>query len=77
MIGALYHSPNPIYQADLLLTYLEHNVEMLARAFPDSLIILAEDLNQLKDSQLVQATGLEPKVHQLTRGSSTLDKLHV
>jgi len=62
--GTLEHPPNPIYrtyllltqtdllptQTDLLLQQLERNVEMLARTFPDSLIILAGDLNQLKDS---------------------------
>lgn len=73
VVGALYHPPKPIYQTDLLLQQLE----VLDRDFPDSLIILAGDLNQLKDSQIVEATRLIPKVHQPTHGSNILDRLYV
>jgi len=70
VVGALYHPPKPIYPTDGLLQQLESNVETIACDFPDSLIILAGDLNSLSDSEVVQATGLVPMIHQPTRGSS-------
>src|SRR6218665_1434580 len=38
-------------KTDLLLKQLEHNVEMLTQEYPDVIIILAGELNVLKDSQ--------------------------
>ena len=58
VVGALYHPPKPIYPTDGLLQQLESNVETISGDFPDSLIILAGDLNSLSDSQVVQANGL-------------------
>jgi len=74
LIGALYHPPKPIYQTDIL--ELERNVELLAREHQDALIILAGDLNQMSDGQIVEATGLVPLVHQPTRGTAVLDRLY-
>src|SRR6218665_2768811 len=67
LIGALYHPPKPIYQTDILIEQLERNVELLAREYQDALFILAGDLNQMSDGQIVEATGLVPLVHQPTR----------
>src|SRR6218665_1640661 len=76
LIGALYHPPKPIYQTDILIEQLERNVELLAREHQDALIILAGDLNQMSDGQIVEATGLVPLVHQPTRGTAVLDRLY-
>src|SRR6218665_2976754 len=76
LIGALYHPPKPIYQTDTLIEQLERNVELLARDYQDALIILAGDLNQMSDGQIVEATGLVPMAHQPTRGNAVLDRLY-
>src|SRR6218665_1019733 len=76
LIGALYHPPKPIYQTDILIEQLERNVELLAREYQDALFILAGDLNQMSDGQIIEATGLVPLVHQPTRGTAVLDRLY-
>ena len=46
-LGALYHHPKPIYEANLILSRLERTVEFLASMDPEALIILRRDFNGL------------------------------
>src|SRR6218665_3022249 len=77
-IGALYHPPTPIYETDVLLDTLEASIEMLAQN-TESVIILGSDFNGLhvRESDVVQRTGLTPLIHSPTRGNNTLDRLFV
>ena len=47
------------------------------RDFLDCRIILAGDLNQLSDKEIVERTGLTLIVHQPTRGTNILDRIYV
>src|SRR6218665_352169 len=55
---------------------LEASIEMLAQN-TESVIILGGDFNGLRESDVVQRTGLTPLIHSPTRGNNTLDKLFV
>ena len=74
-VAALYHPPAPIYSQDDLLDYIEACVEELSRDFPAAPIVLAGDLNQLSDEDIVERTGLTQIVHQPTRGANILDRV--
>jgi exonuclease III len=76
-VAAIYHPPKPLYKPAALLDYIEACVEELNREFPTANIVLAGDLNQLPDQDLVERTGLTPIVHQPTRGRSILDRIYV
>ena len=75
-VGALYHPPKPLYQPIELLDYIEACVVELSRDFPAANIVLAGDLNQLSDEELVERTGLQQIVHQPTRGANILDRVY-
>jgi hypothetical protein len=76
-VGALYHPPKPIYRQLDLLNYIEACVECLSRDYPSANIILAGDLNQLSDEEMVERTGLTQIVKQPTRGVNIHDRLFV
>ena len=76
-VGALYHPPKAVYQTVELLEYIEACVEELNRDFPAAFVVLAGDLNQLRDQDLVERTGLTQIVHQPTRGANILDRVFV
>ena len=76
-IAALYHPPKPIYRTEALLDYIEACVDELNRRFPTAPIVIAGDLNQLPDEDLVERTGLTQIVRQLTRGANVLDRVFV
>jgi len=69
-VAALYHPTAPTYSQDDLLNYIEACVEELSRDFPAAPIVLAGDLNQLSDEDIVERTGLTQIVHQPTRGAT-------
>ena len=50
-------------------------MEELSRDFPAAPIVLAGDLNQLSDEDIVERTGLTQIVHQPTRGANILDRV--
>ena len=50
--------PKAVYQTAELLNYIEASVEELNRDFPAAFVVLAGDLNQLHDQDLVERTGL-------------------
>ena len=76
-VGALYHPPKPIYRQLDLLNYIEVCVECLSRDHPSANIIIAGDLNQLSDEEMVERTGLTQIVQQPTRGVNILDRVFV
>ncbi|HSN24566.1 MAG TPA: reverse transcriptase family protein, partial [Methylomicrobium sp.] len=76
-VGSLYHPPKPRYQENDLLNYIEEVVSRIQLDFPAAHIILAGDLNQLPDSEVVIRTGLTSLVTQPTRLGNMLDRLYV
>lgn len=74
-ISALYHPPKPHYSTYLLLNYIEMCVEEIRHLFPKYQIVIAGDLNQMADSDIIERTGLTQIVHQPTRGANILDRL--
>ena len=76
-VSALYHPPRPSYSSTELLDYIENCVAEISHDFPLADIVLAGDLNQLSDDDVVERTGLTQIVHQPTRGASVLDRIFV
>ena len=76
-IAALYHPPRPTYKPEVLLDYIEASVAQLSHDFPLADIVVAGDVNQLSDRDIVERTGLTQIVCQPTRGANTLDKIYV
>ena len=76
-VGALYHPPKPLYGAIDLLEYIEASVAYLLQNFADAHFILAGDLNQMSDNEVVIRTGMSSLVTQPTRRNSNLDRLYV
>ena len=77
VIGAIYHPPKPIYCTSKLLDYIEHSVETLSNSYPNSLIILAGDMNSLEPVSITERTGLADIVQGPTRGHNYLDHILV
>jgi len=57
-VAALYHPPRPVYAATDLLCYVENCVAEVSHDYPLAESILAGDLNQLQDNDVVERTGL-------------------
>ena len=76
-IAVLYHPPKPLYSAEDLLNYIEDCVEEVSREFPSAHIVIAGDMNQLPNDDLVECTSLTQIVQQPTRGANILDRLYV
>ena len=78
-ILALYHPPRPSYSSTELLDYIENCVAEITHDFPLAEIVLAGDLSQLSDNDVVERTGLTQIVHQPTRGAirPILDRVFV
>jgi len=74
-VAALYHPPAPIYSQDDLFDYIDACVDELSRDYPAAPIVLAGDLNQLLDEDLVERSGLTQIVHQPTRVTNILDRV--
>jgi hypothetical protein len=76
-VAALYHPPRPVYAVADLLSYIEKCVAEVGHDYPLADIILAGDLNQLHDDDIVERTGLTQIVRQPTRGANILDRVFV
>ena len=76
-VAALYHPPKSLYTTEALLDYIEACVEEVSRDFPAANIVIAGDVNQLSEDDLVERTGLSQIVHQPTRGANILDRVYV
>ena len=77
LIAALYHPPRPIYKPEELLDYVDACVSEISHDFPLADIVIAGDVNQLSDRDVVERTGLTQIVHQPTRGTNILDRIYV
>jgi len=73
-VAALYHPPRPTYATTDLLSYVESCVAEITHDYPLAEIIVAGDLNQLRDDHVVERTGLTQIVRQPTRGDNLLDR---
>jgi hypothetical protein len=73
-IGAIYHPPRPTYQTELLLTYIEAYVDEINSNYPTAQIVIAGDVNQPPEQDVVQRTGFVQIVQQPTRGANILCK---
>jgi len=71
--AALYNPPQPTYKLEVLLDYIEASVTELSHDFLLAEIVVAGDVNQLSDRDMVVRTGLTQIVCQPTRGANTLD----
>ena len=76
-VAALYHPPRPVYAAADLLSHIESCVAEVSHDYPLADIVVAGDLNQLCDDDIVERTGLMQLVHQPTRGANLLDRVFV
>ena len=74
--GCIYHPPKPLYQTDSLLDIIENSINDIQHNFPNAIITLAGDFNQLLDSSIQDKTGLIPIVNEPTRGNSFLDRIY-
>jgi hypothetical protein len=61
----------------LFLNHLESCVENLDQNFQSSEVIVAGNLNQLSDQDIIERTGIIQTVRQPTRGVNLLDRIHV
>jgi len=61
----------------VLLDFVEMCVSEISHNFPLADVILAGDLNQLPDDDVIERTGLTRIVHQVTRGTNILDRVFV
>jgi len=75
--GALYHRLKTKYKPVALLAYIEGCVEELNLDFQVANIVLAGDINQLPNQDLVERMGLMHIVHQPTHGANILDRIYV
>ena len=71
------HYISQSYSSPELLDYVENCVAEISHDFPHADIVLAGDLNQLSDNEVVERTGLTQIVHQPTRGANILDRVFV
>ena len=76
-VGALYHPPKPLYGTNDLLDYIEASVVRIQQDFPAAHLMLAGDLNQISDNEVVIRTGLTSLVTLPTRYNNILDSLYV
>ena len=76
-VAAVYHPPRPTYKPEVLLCYIESSVAEISHDYPLAEIVIAGDLNQLADQDVIECTGLSQVVYQPTRGGSILDKVFV
>jgi len=76
-VAALHNPPRPTYHPEVLLEYVEACVAEITHDYQLADIVLAGDLNQLSDCDVVERTGLTQIVRQPTRGANILDRVFV
>ena len=72
-VAAVYHPPRPTYKPEVLLCYIESSVAEISHDFALPEIVIAGNLNQLADQDVIECTGLTQVVYQPTHGGSILD----
>ncbi|MFZ2537584.1 MAG: reverse transcriptase family protein [Oscillospiraceae bacterium] len=75
-IGGIYHPPNPSYEANILVNFIEAAMEEIDNSHPNSLICLTGDFNQLSDSS-IQSLGFIREITPPTRGNNCLDRFYI
>jgi hypothetical protein len=73
LLAFIYHPPNPVYQTESILIYIEACVEELSDDYPFAQIVISGDVNQLRVQEVEERTGLIQIVQQPTRGANILD----
>jgi len=76
LLGSIYHPPAPKYTPTEILSYIEEEVNEILNTFSSAQVILAGDLNQLSNTEIIVRTGLTLIVHKPTRGESRLDRIY-
>jgi hypothetical protein len=76
-VAALYHPPRPSYRPAVLMEFVEACMAEITHEYPLVDIVLAGDLNQLSDCDVLQRTGLTQIVSQPTRCANILDRFLV
>ena len=69
----VYHPPRAKYNPSTLLDRLANDVEHLTDLYPNAVVYLAGDFNQLNTSVFLSDTGMHQTVTEPTRGKSTPD----
>ena len=69
--------PRPSYPSSEILEHIENCVAEITHDFRLADIVLAGDLNELSDNDVVERTGLTQIVHQPTRGGIILDRVYL
>ena len=78
VFSALYHhAPRPIYPPEDQLEFIEACVAEVSHDFPMADIVLAGDVNQLPDRDIMERTVLTQIVPQPTRCANLLDRVCV
>jgi len=54
----IHRNSKPIYSVSMLMNYIEVCIEEIERCHSNALVILAGDVNQLSDNEIVERTGL-------------------
>jgi hypothetical protein len=73
LVCAIYHPPKPVYDSNEFLTRLQSDLDELLLAFPDCILYIVGDFNQLHLTELLCDTGLTQLVIKPTRGTHILD----
>jgi hypothetical protein len=73
LVCAVYHPPKPVYDSNEFLTRLQSDIDELLLEFPDCILYIVGDFNQLQLTELLSDTGLTQLVTKPTRGTHTLD----
>jgi len=76
-VVAIYNPPRPVYHPEALLEHVEACVAEITHDYPLAEIVMAGDLNQMLDCDVVERTGLMQIVRQSTRGDNILDRVFV
>jgi len=66
LITVLYHPPKPVYCSDTVVDYIGAFVDELSHQFPEVPNVIAGDLNQLPNEDVVDRIGLTQIHQQLT-----------
>lgn len=75
IVGALYHPPNPLYPTKDLVSNIETTLDELHILYPQHVVILAGDFNQLLDSEICNIGLISVDIGATHRGHA-LDRIY-
>jgi len=70
LLSSVYHPSAPKYTPTEILSYIEEEVNEIVNTYPSAQVILAGDVNQLSNTELIVRRGLTLIVHEPTRGEN-------